>query len=169
MQQYSASCPQCSFVLQFYDASLFGRKGRCPKCRNKFLLHKPGADEPKPLEVPLKLSPAALKQKASPTKKSTVTAAQKPLAAAPAEKEQPWEMNMNRGLGIRRPTLPPRWIFPNVFAVSTLLVTAVGAATGMGAASWLVTNCPVSLLVAAAAAGGTIAVCLRVRKYDPLR
>lgn len=173
MEQYSATCPHCSFVLQFYDPSLFGRKGRCPKCHNKFILNKLEADELEPLESRLKPSPPAPTKTPSTTGKSAAQAEKKapaPAAStAPAEEEQTWEMNMNRGLGIRRPTLSPRWVLPNVLAISTLLVIAVGAAAGMAAASLLLENCPVSLMAAAAAFGGTIAVAFRVRRYDPLR
>ena len=132
MEQYSASCPHCSFVLQFYDASLFGRKGRCPKCRNKFILNKPEADEPKISEARLKPSLPAPKKKPSPAGKSAAkaakakspaTAAKKPSAraasTAQAETGQPWETNMNRGLGVRRPMLSARWVFPDVLAISS--------------------------------------------------
>jgi hypothetical protein len=159
--------------MQFYDASLFGRKGRCPKCRHKFVLHKPEAVEPQPLGNRLNVSPAALKQMDSPVGNSSLVKVQEPSASAtsagPAEQGQTWDMNMNRGLGIRRPTLPPRWVFPNALAISTQLVIAVGAAIGMGTASLILKDCPVFLLVAAAAVGETIAICFRIRKCDPLR
>jgi hypothetical protein len=159
-------------VLQFYDSSLFGRKGRCPKCRNKFVLHKPDADEPAPLEILPKPSKPATKQNPKPAGDSPLKPAKTASAAAskaPAEDVQPWEMSMNSGLGVRRPTLPPRWVFPNVLSISTLLVIAVGAAVGTGAATMLLKDCPPSLLASAAAIGGTIAVGFCVCKYDPLR
>ncbi|MBT4866176.1 MAG: hypothetical protein HON53_13820 [Planctomycetaceae bacterium] len=137
------------------------------------MLHKPEGNETQP--DPILPTPAKPEQeeKAKPTDKSTPEPAKNTATAAAekatAEKEQPWEMSMNSGLGVRRPTLPPRWVFPNVLSISTLLVIAVGAAVGTGAATMLLKNCPPSLLASAAAIGGTIAVGFCVRKNDPPR
>lgn len=185
MEQYSAICPHCNFELQFYDASLFGRKGRCPKCRNKFVLNKQDEPAAKAAPIPVKPTepkpkkdevPAEAAKKEQPPVRAAAPAKLKPAARAVAaaaaakpasEAEEAWEMEINRGMGLRRPTLPARWVLPNVLSVTNLLVIAIGASTGMGAVSLLVKDCPVYFLTIASTVGGLIATGFLIRTYDP--
>ncbi|RPI83112.1 MAG: hypothetical protein EHM42_08750, partial [Planctomycetaceae bacterium] len=41
MSRLDIPCPQCGMLLTIPDRALLGKKGRCPRCQNKFLLQLP--------------------------------------------------------------------------------------------------------------------------------
>lgn len=51
MPAISIPCPACGAALKLPDTSLIGKTAKCPKCRHRFVLSLPGADE-----VPLALA-----------------------------------------------------------------------------------------------------------------
>ena len=175
MQQFAVTCPNCRFVLQFYDSTLLGRKGRCPKCRHKFVLEQPEkAEETREQARP---TPAKPKSAASPPSRAPSPAAAKvpspspKSAAAGREKsEQPWETDFNRGLGFRKTTLSARWVFPDALSIWTVAVVGVGAA-GAGALANLLVDPDHPyfgpILALSAALGGAIAAGCLVRRHNP--
>src|SRR5689334_6056458 len=46
-------CPQCGKRLKLPDRSLLGKKGRCGKCRHKFLLEDPAQAAPVSDTIPV--------------------------------------------------------------------------------------------------------------------
>lgn len=46
-------CPQCGKLLKLLDRSLLGKKGRCGKCRHKFLLEDPEQGRPLSDSIPV--------------------------------------------------------------------------------------------------------------------
>lgn len=179
MQQLSATCPHCSFVLQFYDASLYGRRGKCPKCHNKFILEKRDADDrdmgdlfgeaaADTRETGTASLPAS-RENGSGQSTAPPVAAQVPAASPPAAGEESgtaWELDLNRGLGTR-PAPAPRWVFPNAFALKTIAAIGTGAMLGVGAALLLTAGDSIGGLSLASALGGAIGAACLVRRRDP--
>jgi hypothetical protein len=181
----------CSFELQFDNAKLLGRKGRCPQCRHKFILNETETTVPSAAGVHTSApSPTIGSETKSERVDSTAgvasspaaakTSAAKPRATAPQKKGgSRWKADYQRGLGSRRPTLSARWVLPDVLAVSTVAAISMGAIIGASITKSVLTTewlkaVPAALpnetiLALAAAFGGAAAACCLVRKHDPLQ
>jgi hypothetical protein len=46
MEPVPIPCPKCGKVLRLRDHSLIGKKGKCPKCQNRFVLALPAQQQP---------------------------------------------------------------------------------------------------------------------------
>lgn len=180
---FEIPCPECRFSLRIHDASLLGRKGRCPKCHHKFILTPPDEQTSK---APSDLAQPSRSASDGPRLQETTAVEPEPQrlpvstpeVGSPASALQPsWQdallRSLSRGISGNRAGAPAtakrrertvRWVLPGPLQLSTVMAAILGAGVGLALVRFL--QGPVSgvLLCLSAAAGGLLAVGCLIRK-----